>query len=89
MNVGPADPRRDTSLRIVHDVIRPQRNGREYLGGRNGHQADVPATVETRVRRGYLPELTMTLEERVNGRATIEQGYGTEHHGPRVEEDEG
>lgn len=68
MYVGPANVRRDATLRIVHDVIRAQRNGRAYIGDGNGHQAKVSAPVETRVRRAYLPELTMAFVERVNRR---------------------
>ena len=67
VRVGPAFPRCDTRLRIGDDEIRPQRNGPEYLGGRNGHQAEVPATAETMGMRHYLLELTLALVERANG----------------------
>jgi hypothetical protein len=59
VSLGPAYPRCDTFLRIIHDKIRPQRNGPEYPGGRKGRQAEVPATTETLGRRHYLPELTL------------------------------
>lgn len=68
MRVGPAYPRWDTALRIVHDDKRRDRNGPAYLDPGNGHQAKVPATTETRGRRHYLLELTMALVERVNSR---------------------
>jgi hypothetical protein len=67
VHFGPAFPRSDT-LCIGDDEIRPQRNGPEYLGGRKGHQPEVPATVKTLGVNHYLPELTLALVERVNGR---------------------
>jgi hypothetical protein len=51
VRVCPAYPRSDTLLHIGHDKIRPQRNGPEYLDGADGHQAEVPATTETRGSR--------------------------------------
>jgi hypothetical protein len=54
-------------LCIVHNNIRPYRNGPEYLDGRKGHQAEVPATAETLGRQHYLPELTLALVKRING----------------------
>ena len=67
MRVGPTFPRCDTVLRIGDDDIRPQRNGPEYIGGRKGHQPEVPATAKT-MRRHHLLELTLVLVERANGR---------------------
>ena len=45
--VSPALPRYDTRLRIGHDEICPQRNGRKHFSGGNGHQAKVLATIVT------------------------------------------
>jgi hypothetical protein len=53
---GPALPRLDTCLRIGDDEIRPQWNGSEYLGGRNAHQPEVPATARTLRMRHHLVE---------------------------------
>ena len=47
MHASPAPPRYDTRLRIGHDVIRPQRNGPEYLDGGDSHQTEVLATIGT------------------------------------------
>ena len=48
VHVGPAYPRSDTQLCIVHNDIHPQRNSPEYLDAADGHQAEVPATTQTR-----------------------------------------
>jgi hypothetical protein len=64
---GPARPRFDTGLCAGHDEIRRQWNGPEYLSSGKGHQAEVQAATKTIGRRHYyLPELTLTLMERVN-----------------------
>jgi hypothetical protein len=44
VRVGPASPRCNTKLRIVHDLKGSQWNGLEYLHCGNGHQANVLAT---------------------------------------------
>jgi hypothetical protein len=64
---GPALPRCDTCLRTDDNDIRPQRNGPEHLGGRKGHQAEVPATAKLGMRR-HLLEQTLALVERANRR---------------------
>jgi hypothetical protein len=48
--VVPAHPWCDTVLRIVYDEISPHRDSSKYFDGGNGHQADVAATFEARVR---------------------------------------
>ena len=66
VRIRPAFPRCDTYLRIVDDEIRPQRNGPNYLGGRKGHQPEIPATVKTLRMSHYLAELASPLVECAN-----------------------
>ena len=61
---SPTRPRYDTSFRIGHDDISPDRNGSEYLDKGNTHQAEVSATIGTRNKLHVGPS---ALVERVNG----------------------
>ena len=61
----PASPGINTQLCFFHDENRPERNGSKYFGGRNGHQTDVPVTIEIG-RRHELSKSTVALVEQVN-----------------------
>ena len=66
VRVSPASPRINTQLGFFHDINRSQRNGPKYLSAGNSHQANVPATSDTRGGRHYLPESNFARVEQVN-----------------------
>jgi hypothetical protein len=85
VGVGPADPRDKARLNVEGKNPGRQWDSPEDLDHRQAHQAEVPALIETPVRRHNLVELTTAFVEMINGHDTVEQGNDTSYERPQIE----